>query len=488
MTVHSNAHCPRLYFLAGALFSLILLAGCGSGSASQGGLSGSVTDVDGRSVAGATVSVGSSSTTSLSNGTFTLPGIGEGYQRVVAVNTVNGQRWSGETWVDLVGDHQNRSINVVISDERYHATLGGSVIDPNGIPLEGAKVFIGGPFGSTLAVTDRNGNYVANRLTPGATYTVSASLAGFKNDTRTVHLDPNEDASLSFALATGANLGTLPAPTGVVAQAWTLADTVTRAANNSGRKGDVYDWLQHFYRHKRGLPDGPQAKVIDRKGSVASGRATPSGSVIEIDLFWDYQSDPQLFGYAIKRALSQGALPGADVTAVLRDPLAAAFFDVDRTLTPDTDYFYTVHRLDTITFPASGAIGPASAPASANPLSPIRALAPTQGASVAGTPVFSWTPVNGAAAYQIYLWDEFPALMYDPSIPNEPNASQPIWPANPGSPGSALINAPATSVTYQGPALVAGRTYYWLVVALDSANLSNVSALSASQIAKFVKR
>ena len=96
--------------------------------------------------------------------------------------------------------------------------------------------------------------------------------------------------------------------------------------------------------------------------------------------------------------------------------------------------------------------------------------------------------MNGAAAYQLYVWDEFPSLMFDPNLPNEPNASQPIWPTDPSNPGSALVTAPATSVTYQGPALQAGRTYYWLVVALDTANPANTTALSASQIAKFVKR
>jgi hypothetical protein len=78
--------------------------------------------------------------------------------------------------------------------------------------------------------------------------------------------------------------------------------------------------------------------------------------------------------------------------------------------------------------------------------------------------------------------------MYDPNLPNEPNASQPIWPTDPSNPGNALITAPATSASYKGPALLVGHTYYWLVVALDSTTSSNLSAISASQIAKFVKR
>jgi hypothetical protein len=468
------------------VFSAGLLPGCGGGGGPQGGLAGSVTDVDGRSVVGAQVASDGNTTTSLSNGTFVLPGLNEGFHQVTASTIVNGHRWSGTTTVDLVGAYQNRSTNIVISDDRFHASVGGSVIDPSGFPLEGAKIFVGGPFGSTMAVTDRNGEYLVDKLTPGATYTVTASLAGFKNDTKSIHLDPNQDAALSFALAAGSNLPKFNGPTGLVAQAWTVADTVTRAASQN-KKGDVYDWLRHFYRHKRGLPDRPQARAIDRKPSRA-GRSTPPGSVIEIDLFWNYEEDAQLFGYAIKRALSVSALPGADVTAVLRDPLAAAFFDADSALTPDLEYSYTVHKLDTIRFPATGEIGDPSAPVTANPLSPIRGQSPTQGQDVVGTPVFRWNAVNGAAAYQIYIWDEFPSLMFDPNLPNEPNASQPIWPSDPSNPGTALINTPATQLTYQGPPLVPGRTYYWLVVALDSTNPSTLNAISASQIAKFVKR
>src|SRR5207247_663769 len=112
-------------------------------------------------------------------------------------------------------------------------------IDPSGFGLPGAKVFIAGPFGSMLAVTDNNGNYRADRLTSGVTYTVTASLAGYTNDTKSVHVDPNATSATSFALSTGAAVGAIPAPTNVTSQAWTVADTNSRAA---GPDRSVYDW------------------------------------------------------------------------------------------------------------------------------------------------------------------------------------------------------------------------------------------------------
>jgi hypothetical protein len=463
------------------LLTYLFVAGCGGGGGSTpGNLTGAVTDAEGRAVAGATVAVGSSQTKSLSNGTFTLSGIRDGFQKVVAANTINGRRWSGETMVDLVGNEQNRSLNIVISDEDTQGTIFGSVIGPNGFGLEGAKVFIAGPLGSTLAVADRDGNYVANRIPSGFTYTVTCSLAGFVNDTKSVHVSANQTTAASFALTIGTSQGAIPAPTGLSAQAWTVADTISRSTAQS--RG-VYDWLKKVYRKKSGLPETPKlSRVVSGK---AATRSTPNGSVIEVDLFWTYQSFTDLFGYAIRRSTSSAGVAAVDVDAVLRDPLADAFFDVDPQLTPQVPYFYTVSRLDTVDFPDNGLIGPASNVASVTPLGPVNAqTAPT---FVAGNPVFAWNSVTGAAAYQIYVWDQFPALQNDPSLPSDPDAVQPVWPADFNSPGSSLVTAPNTSQAYQGPALISGHTYYWMVVAVDAVNPSNIRALSASRINKFAK-
>lgn len=470
-----------------AVFSAAALAlGCGGGSPKQlAGLTGVVTDGEGRPSVGATVTVNSRTATSLSNGTFTFDSIEEGYQLVQASNTINGRRWSGETLVDVVGAEQNRSVNVMISDEATHGRIQGSVIDPDGFGLGGAKVFIAGPYGSTLAVTDDNGNYTARRIPSGFTYRVTASLAGFVNHTRDVHVAAGQSASASFALADGDPQGAIPAPTNVSAQAWTVADTVTRSANansTSGMPEGLYEWLKHIYRQKRGLPDRPQAKNIERKG--ATSRLWPVGYLVEVDLFWDFQSFNDLFGYAIRRGTGQNALT---TTAIVRDPLTSAFFDVDPLLTPDVTYRYTVHRLDTLDFPDNGLIGPASNTVTAIPLQPMRPIAPTQNAQTGPTPLFQWQAVNDAQGYQVYVWDRFPALLFDPDNPSEPAAIPPVWPQNLNSPGSSFVTGNgSTSVRYQGPALQSGRTYYWMVVAVDNTNAQNITALSASPIRKFL--
>jgi hypothetical protein len=463
---------------------LLLLFGCGGGGGPKGIMTGFVSDIDGTGIAGATVSVGTRSTTSLSNGTFTLQDISDGLRTVRAQITINGHRWSGETQVDFVSSGQNRSVNVVVSDERDQGGIGGRVIGPDGGGLPGAKVFVnvkfspqnGSPYtlASTLVLTDNDGYYEVDKLTPNVNYIVTASLAGFINQTReNVLVSPNSVTTASFALASSGSLGPIPAPQGLFAQAWTVQTDVSRA---DSRTKSVYEWLKHHYRQKAGLPDGPQARHIERK---TTGRFTPAGSVAEVDLFWDYAQYDDMFGYLIKRGTSANQL--AD-TAVLRDPLAGLFFDADPALTPDVVYYYTVHRLDTIQFPQDGTVGPASDTVSAQPFLPIRATGPGQGQTVSGNPLFRWTQVSGASAYQIYLWDSFPDL----TNPNDPNSAHRIWPADLNNPGSSLvIGGNNTQQAYDGPVLSHG-TYYWLVVALDSS--SAPKTFSASQIARFTEQ
>src|SRR5688500_11834450 len=94
------------------LTAALVLLGCGGSSGPLAGLTGAVTDVKGWPVAGALVTVGNDSTTSLSNGTFAFPNVQSGQRLVRAVVTIQGRRWSGETIADIAINEQNRSISV----------------------------------------------------------------------------------------------------------------------------------------------------------------------------------------------------------------------------------------------------------------------------------------------------------------------------------------------------------------------------------------
>ena len=79
------------------LLPLFFLVGCGGGGGPKGILTGVITDVDGSAVTGAQVRVGPVNTTSLSNGSFELDGIADGFQTVHADIDIQGHHWSGQS-------------------------------------------------------------------------------------------------------------------------------------------------------------------------------------------------------------------------------------------------------------------------------------------------------------------------------------------------------------------------------------------------------
>ena len=68
------------------------------------------------------------------------------------------------------------------------------------------------------------------------------------------------------------------------------------------------------------------------------------------------------------------------------------------------------------------------------------------------------------------------------NAPRIRNGVKPIWPADVTNPGSAQVAAPTTSVTYQGPALIRGHTYYWVVIGQDKTQNNAISAFTISPI------
>ncbi len=459
-----------IHFLTGgaSLLVVLLAAGCGGGRTDPlllASLTGIVTDVDGSPVVAAKVIIGGRNTLTVSNGSWELYDIRPGYNRVQAEMVINGQQWTGETQVDVSGGEHNRNVNVVISDRRFHGIIEGYVLDNSSRPVSEAKVFVGGPISSTLAIADSNGFYRVPTLTPDVTYTVTASLSGYINDTKSLHVDRNGTTTASFRLVPGTPQGSIPAPQNVVAQAWTVSSEVFRAADT--RTQGVYELLKRHYRRLNGLPENPkQASRIERRHQ---SRVTPDGSLIEIDLFWDYEAFEDLFGYAIRRATRESGLtdPQAE-TAIVRDPLTRVFFDVDYLLTPDITYYYTVHRLETVDFPPNGLIGPPSRIVNAAPLQPIYAESPPH-TQVVANPVFGWSAASRVSTYRVYLWESFPELLSD----TDPDGVRNIWTSGNSTSGR--------SINYTGPALRAGHTYYWMVVGETSDN----SALTASEISKF---
>ncbi len=478
-----------------ALSFAVGISGCGGGSSnnnnSNGGgnnggstsrstVTGTVTDAAGDTMVGIQVAIGSQTATTTQFGTYSIPDvvIPSGQTSLVttvtALATLNGRSYSGSNTVEvLASEPLTNNIHIVVSPIFQQGGIRGTVRDNQGRALQGARVFAAIPnassntefntLSSITAYTDANGDYVLPNL-PAATYTVTASFAGRVNQTlQNLNVTAGSNINASFTLVSGSGGGT-PVVANFSAYTLTTPATPTRAAESTNFTAGmeaVKQWVRS--RHlKRIYPAADPKKVFVGK---TISRATPAGTIIESDLFWDYTQLDNLFGYVVLR--SDNIDTNFRTIALLRDPLAARFADVDTALTPDLLYYYSLARLDTVNFPAKGDEGTASDPVSVQPLNVLSLTAPTPGATPAAPPTFSWNTVNRVSRYQILLYDRFPNYQSKTAA----DGVAPIWSPEATSPRR-----------YDGPALVSGKTYYWAVLGIDSA----VSAYTISPIQSFI--
>lgn len=447
-----------------ALALLLALSACGSQreDAARGNVAGTVTDIEGDPVVGARVWVdGVGETLTNMNGAFLLTGVPEGFRNLRASARIGNQTWTGIALVQVFAEDTTRNANIVLAPENQQGSVEGRVFGPDGRGIEGARVFAAGALSSAMAITDRNGYYRLDGLLGGYDYPMVASAPGYFNDQKEVSIVAGRVSALSFALAIAS--GVVPAtPQNLEAVAWTMPRGVTRS--NSPDTARAMEAVKRLLD-----PQRAQRRALSR--------ATPEGSLIEIDLTWDYVEDSRRLGYGIYRSRTPNpASQRGTAIAFLRDPLADLFADLDLALTPGVTYHYQVSAVGANFDPDTGA--GASAPsdnASATPLAPMGSFSePASGATVrTSTPTLRWERLNGAAFYQVILFEGFPEINRDP-----------LWPASLENPGNSRISHPNNSVVYSGPALQPGQTYYWVVVALSA----DGRARSISPLWKFTYR
>lgn len=468
--------------LAGALAAgcaAIALGGCGGGGGSQNPnpnsvgsystVSGTITDVNGNPIVGATVSLAGQTTTSTQGGDYQFASIPvpSGQNSVLdtlaASKTVSGRPWSGQNTLEVLYQEPNTSnANVVMSDSGAQGAVSGTVLDQGGNPLAGARVFAApGPVSSSGSTyftnlssfnvyTNQNGQYTLSKLpvlSGGVTYTVTASFVGYINSTQTgVNVSAGAATRLNFTLDASSNSPALPAVTGFSASTFTVPATPSRASGTA--MAAVYAAIRDMVLKQHGLSGHRFAEPSRVTLHYGERRSSPPGWLIETDLFWNYQQLDNLYGYDVGR--SPDSVNWTSV-ATLRDPLGDRFSDLDPILTPDTVYYYSVARLDTINFPQtpsnSSSNGPAASPVQVDPLGPLTLASPASGAPTTPTPTLAWNAVNGAIQYSVYVYNQFPDYQVSSLTPVV----------------SQVVTAPSTSLTVTSP-LGAG-VYYWFVIA-----------------------
>lgn len=442
-------------------------------------------------IVGATVRFGSQSVGSTQYGSYIIANVGVPVGQTSLIGTVaatalvKGIPYSGQNQVEVLSsDAITHNVQIVLSPTNTQGSIVGVVLDSGGNRVPGARVFANvGPFtsggaGGTGAqffnnlasfntTTRADGGFTLPSLPPDNSYTVSASLVGRINQTvNNIKVLASSSTSVTLTLANATGTSTVPAPTGLAAQSITAPLISTRAAADNAGFMNV---VRRIVLQKRGLLAHRAAAMQKITLHRSHTRDTPAGSLIETDVFWDYQQLDNLYGYDVVRATTLNPANFVSI-ATVRDPLADRFADNDPVLTPDQLYYYSIARLDTINFPTGvgGISPPVQPPVTVQPLGPESLVSPSSGSVTSTLPTFRWNGVNRATLYKVLVYDQFPTLQAD----TDPNGVAPLWNAD----------FMGTSTTYAGPALVSGHTYYWAVLAQDAA----ASAFSVSPLQTFV--
>lgn len=440
------------------LFSLVALsalglAGCGGVNIGipngDGEVSGNLVDVDGNPVREARITADGETAFSNSSGAYVVQNVREGYWLTKAEVTVDGIQYSGETVAQVFEQERTKNINITLTRKSQQGQIHGVVRDRFGNLVQGAHVYAfkvgtGFTLSSIMDVTNANGEYNIRTLAAGVTYTINASARGYDSDRDTIAVASGEDRLVNFTLSDPSD-PLIGAPENLLAVAWTSPATVARNAQQVSALEAI---KQRF--------DPRRAK---KTGGNAQHRTTLNGYNVEVDLYWDQPSEIEsLLGYGIYRANSSN---GVSVPIDFhRDPESTFFADIDDELIELTNYYYEITALN-VNYPNTGnSESDFSNRYGVQTLDELHALSPTQGPLT-----FRWQNGSGATGYYVYLFDEFPAL-----------GSVEIW--------RNATAASGSSVVYNGPALISGRRYYYVVLGLanfdDSRTITEVEEFVAN--------
>ncbi len=184
-------------------------------------------------------------------------------------------------------------------------SLRGTIKDPSGALVPGAKITITDPASGTSIsrVADSAGSYLFAQIAP-AKYTILVTASGFGNQTKTAELLVNQPATIDFALTVEANTVTVD----VSAAAQTLNITDASLGNSTNNAT-----IQALPSEERNIPDllSLQPGVIflptnpinsndPRSGAVNGGRSDQGNITID-----GIDDNDQVNGYAFTGVLRQ---------------------------------------------------------------------------------------------------------------------------------------------------------------------------------------
>ena len=429
----------------------VVVVGCGGsstntngGTTGTGAVSGVVFDQTGGVVSSAHVWTdqgGGRTTNANMTGAYLLSSVIGTDVTIQAESYRGGLRYYGQNVTTVTSNESSKNVNIALYPTNALATVEGDVRDSSGHLLQGVKVFArqnaaNTVLSSAVAVSDASGHYRLNSLVANIDYAIQANGLNYTSDSTVVNLRVNEDRTLNLNVPNYSGpIVTLPAPTGLMATAWTSPAVETRNPNRSNTLAAI------------------KAALGYRAPKKSLARNTALGNPIEVDLLWNPVINSSTLGYGIYRAAGSGPYVNTDF---YRDPLGEFFADQDTALTPGNSYTYTLTTLSTSFTGGSGLINGESGfstSATVSPLGDVLLNSPVIGGNVQ----FSWGSTLGAATYSVVIYGEQPTIGSSPTYIS-PSVS-------------------TTTLNYSGSDLITGGRYYYVVVASSTTGDKSVSSL-----------
>ena len=271
----------------GILFAVVLIAllsalsGCGSGESDVGQTNGTVTGTitnarTGATLSGATVAGTGFSTTTDSNGNFTLTGVPPGPQTL----TVSQTGFTPATKAVTVEAGTSVSAGAItLTPLPTFGTVTGTITDAGaGAPLSGATV--GGNGFSTT--TDSNGNFTLTGVPPGP-QTLTVSRSGFRPTTKSVTVVAGKTVSAgtialtpltTFGIVTGTVFNaTTGAPiSGATVAVGSIPFTATTDTNGNFRLDGFPQGFENLFITAPGFSPASKGVTAVAGETVSAGR------------------------------------------------------------------------------------------------------------------------------------------------------------------------------------------------------------------------
>jgi hypothetical protein len=430
----------------------------------KGSISGVVYNVNGDTMLDADVKlmlgeqvVATSRTTLF--GTFLFRNIAPGRYTIRATaETPSGTLFGERSNIIVVSGRRTFNADVTVFPEGIVGGIQGRVTNKAGKPIEGAHVFtLIGLLSASSDVTDSSGRY---RLTnvPEGSWIVEALALGYLRSRQQVYVEKGKTAQLDFVLEEAQKvLAPLPKPEPPSGTMLTYPATVSRGLNDGSKNAFISFLRLHRLDNLIKVLTAPRPRSKHK-------RMPASGFFIEADLWWKIISREDVLGYVVYRSFAESG--GFKRVTTIYGTALPMFVDLSDEHTPLKPVRYAIALLSALNNESD-----MSDPIRLEPIGEARLKSPPNQAIIKvseGERIsFEWHPVDGATAYWVQLFSEFPTGAVDPQ-----------W--------ETTSPLKVTNVAYDGPQLLRGKTYYWMVIASNSDEPKKATAFSYSELRQFI--